>query len=486
MRKVRIIPRLDIKGSNVVKGIHLEGLRVVGKPADLARKYYNEGADELIYMDIVASLYDRNHLSSIVEETIKKDVFIPVTVGGGIRSLEDIDKLLRSGADKVAINTAAVKVPVLLKQASRVYGSSTIVLSVEAKKIVEGKWEVYIENGREKTGRDVVEWIKEAVFLGAGEILLTSIDREGTCSGFELDLIEAVTSAVSVPVVVCGGAGSYQDVQKCIANEKIDGVAIASLLHYEKTTVRQLKSECSKFYKHHVEDNAHHDSSDNGVVDVDVSVVDYGLGNIFSVINALQQIGAHPKLIRSPEEVLNAHCIILPGVGSYEEGMRHLKERNLAQALVSYAQSGRPLLGICLGMQLLMTKSYEFGEHQGLNIIEGEVLPFAEVESLRNQGCKIPHVGWSAIREVKEEEGTILASLPQNAEAYFIHSYYVKPHYSENQLALTYYYGHKFCSVVRKGNTYGCQFHPEKSGQAGLNILRAFLNLKTKQEVLSV
>ncbi len=254
MKKVRIIPRLDIKGHNVVKGIQLEGLRVVGKPAELARKYYNEGADELIYMDIVASLYDRNHLCDIVKETIKKDVFIPVTVGGGIRNIDDIENLLHSGADKVAINTSAVKSPELLRQASRKYGSSTIVLSVEAKTISEGIWEVYVENGKEKTGRDVIEWVKEAVSLGVGEVLLTSIDREGTYSGFDMDLIEAVTSAVTVPVVVSGGAGNCQDIEKCIANKNVDGIAIASLLHYGKTTVEKIKSECSKNYKSRLKD----------------------------------------------------------------------------------------------------------------------------------------------------------------------------------------------------------------------------------------
>ena len=241
MSDVRLIPRLDIKGQNVVKGIQLEGLRVVGCPQALAQKYYRQGADELLFMDIVASLYNRNNLSDIISEAAK-NIFIPITVGGGIRSVDDASHLFRMGADKVAINTAAIKNPVILKDISRRFGSQSLVLSVEAKKTSEGIWEAYIDNGREKTGKAVVPWILEAQRLDIGEILLTSVDRDGTRNGFDVELIQAVATIAAVPLVVSGGMGSISDLEKLMQIKGIDAVAVASMLHYEKSSIEQLKS----------------------------------------------------------------------------------------------------------------------------------------------------------------------------------------------------------------------------------------------------
>src|SRR3989344_5086511 len=189
MRNMRIISRLDIKGPNVVKGLKLEGLRIVGKPAELTKKYYQQGADEILYIDIVASLYERNNLSKVVKEAISLGVFVPMTVGGGVRSLEDIQKLLNAGADKVAINTAATRRPELITEAARRFGSQCIVGSIEAKKIGPQKWEAYVDNGREKTGLDAVAWAVKLVELGAGELLITSVDRDGCESGYDLELM---------------------------------------------------------------------------------------------------------------------------------------------------------------------------------------------------------------------------------------------------------------------------------------------------------
>jgi cyclase len=237
---VRVIPRLDIKGPNLVKGIHLEGLRIIGDPAEHAVRYYETGADELLYVDIVASLYERNNLVEVVERTAAS-IFVPLTVAGGIRSVDDIGRLLRAGADKVAINTAAVRDPELLRTASRVYGSQCIVLSVEAKRRPHGGWEAYTDNGRQKTGLDVVEWVNRAVDIGAGEILLTSVDREGTRKGFDLELIAAVAPGVTVPVIACGGPGSVEQVYEGVA-AGADAVAVASVLHYKTETVLSLKA----------------------------------------------------------------------------------------------------------------------------------------------------------------------------------------------------------------------------------------------------
>ncbi|MBD3272639.1 MAG: imidazole glycerol phosphate synthase subunit HisF [Elusimicrobia bacterium] len=232
MKNIRIIPRMDIKGPNLVKGIHLEGLRVLGKPEQFARHYYEQGADELLYIDIVASLYNRNSLLPIVERTAK-ELFIPLTVGGGLRSIDDMRQILRAGADKVALNTAVVKNPHLITEASRTFGSSTIVVSIEAIKQSNGQYYAYTDNGREYTGIDVFEWAIRCAELGAGEILLTSVDQEGTGHGFDVELTRKVSESVSIPVIACGGAGSPEDVYNVIADGKADAVSIASILHYD-------------------------------------------------------------------------------------------------------------------------------------------------------------------------------------------------------------------------------------------------------------
>jgi cyclase len=232
MINVRIIPRLDIKGPNLVKGIHLEGVRVLGKPEEFARYYYAQGADELLYMDAVASLYGRNSLLDIIAKT-SKEIFIPLTVGGGLRSLDDISAALRAGADKVALNTAVVKRQELITEAAVQYGSSTVVVSIEAKKSpATGAYEVYIDNGRERTGINVFEWAVRAAELGAGEILVTSIDNEGTGNGFDLELTRKIAESVNIPVVASGGAGAIPQVIDVVLQGKADAVAIASLLHY--------------------------------------------------------------------------------------------------------------------------------------------------------------------------------------------------------------------------------------------------------------
>lgn len=240
MRSLRLIARLDIKGPNLIKGIHLEGVRVIGSPAEHALRYYQQGADELIYMDCVASLYGRNSLVDIVSQAAK-DIFIPMTVGGGIRTVEDAATMLRAGADKIAVNTAAVAHPHLIFDIARRFGSQCMVLSVEAKEIQSGRWEVYTDNGRERSGLDVVEWVKQGVKLGAGEILLTSVDREGTRSGFDCELVAAVTAEVSVPVVASGGMGKPEDLISVVKNSRADAVAVADILHYGRATIGDLR-----------------------------------------------------------------------------------------------------------------------------------------------------------------------------------------------------------------------------------------------------
>ena len=240
---LRLIARLDIKGANLIKGIHLEGLRVVGDPQIHAAKYYQDGADEIIYMDTVASLYGRNNLVDVVSRATEH-VFVPITVGGGIRSVEDARTLLRAGADKIAINTAAIKDPKLIRQLSDVWGSSTIVLSIEAKKTGDNKWEAYTDNGRERTGLDVAQWAETGAKLGAGEIFVTSVDQEGTRKGFDCELVAEITKRVEIPVIASGGFGSLHHLSQLVKTSKPTGVAIADSLHYNRYSFEQIRSFC--------------------------------------------------------------------------------------------------------------------------------------------------------------------------------------------------------------------------------------------------
>ncbi len=231
MKNKRIIPRLDIKGPNLVKGIHLEGLRVLGKPEEFAKIYYDHGADELIYQDVVASLYQRNSLKEIISKTVK-NIFIPITVGGGIRSLKDINDVLRAGADKVCINTAAVKNPNFIKEASKVFGSSTIVISIEVCKDNHGNYKAFTDNGREETDLDALEWAEYAQDLGAGEILITSIDREGTGEGFDINLCAKLKNILTIPIIAHGGAKDSENISNLFSSTDVDAACLASTLHY--------------------------------------------------------------------------------------------------------------------------------------------------------------------------------------------------------------------------------------------------------------
>lgn len=243
---VRLIGRLDVKGPNLIKGVHLEGLRVLGDPQRYARRYYEEGADELLYIDVVASLYGRSKLTEIVRQTAE-NVFVPLTVGGGVRSSEDVYELLRAGADKVAINTAAVLRPALISEVAKRFGSQCVVLSIEAKRTERGRWEIYTDCGREKTGLDAVRWACKGVELGAGEILLTSIDQEGTGKGYDVELVQSISSVVSVPVIASGGYGTANHLHDVVFQGGADAVAVAGALHYDRVTFDILRAQATSF-----------------------------------------------------------------------------------------------------------------------------------------------------------------------------------------------------------------------------------------------
>ena len=245
MGNIRLIARLDVKAPYLVKGIQFEGLRKLGDPNEFAIRYYQQGIDELYFEDIVASLYERNTLLDIIKNATR-DIYVPVTVGGGLRSIQDVAAVLRSGADKVAINTAAIKNPTLISEVATRFGTQCMVLSIQAKRQADS-WEAYYDNGREHSGLDVMEWAAQGQSLGAGEILITSVDQEGTGKGFDVDLIKQLEGHVNVPVIASGGMGCSQDMIDVIQVGNADAVAMAHVLHYGYCSVSELRSECKKY-----------------------------------------------------------------------------------------------------------------------------------------------------------------------------------------------------------------------------------------------
>ena len=242
MLKIRIIPCLDVKEGKVVKGTKFINLKYAGDPVKQAQIYDKQGADELCFLDITASSDKRNILYNVVKKTAQK-CFMPLTVGGGVRSVNDIRKLLLCGADKVSINTAAIKDPKLIKKSSSKFGNQCIVVAIDAKQVKKNKWEIYTHGGRKNTGIDAIKWAKKMEGLGAGEILLTSMDKDGTKSGFDLKLTKKISNSISIPVVASGGVGNIQHLVDGIKIGKASAVLAASIFHYGKYTIRQVKNK---------------------------------------------------------------------------------------------------------------------------------------------------------------------------------------------------------------------------------------------------
>ena len=513
MKKVRVIARLDVKGPNVIKGVQFECLRVIGKPGVLAEKYYKEGADELVYLDIVASLYRRQNLLNIVNEASEK-IRIPITVGGGVRTLEDIRKLLSAGADKVAINTAAIKNPKLINESARVFGSQCIVVSIEAKR-KGNSWEAYTDNGREKTGRDAIEWAKEAEKRGAGEILVTSVDQEGTEKGFDIQLMQKISEKISIPIIASGGAGKLEDFSECMLHTRANAVASASLLHYNKTSITKIKEilrrkglstrksptlpskkikaaniDIDNYNKYTLAHLGSMEKEKNKKIEpekkrsrtknADITIINYGINNLKSVTRAFEFLGKTVNIAETPQDIKKAKCLILPGIGAFGDGMKGLEKRGIIEIIKQRVSEGVPFLGICLGMQMLFSESEEFGLHRGLDLIEGRVIKFQFKKSQPQDECKIPHMGWNTIQIPKNNnslKNTILERVKKTDEVYFVHSFHPVVKNTSNILAITEYGGKKFPSAVQKNNVMGTQFHPEKSAEVGLAILKQFCKL---------
>jgi len=238
----RIIPCLDVKEGRVVKGVQFVGLRDAGDPVELAAKYSREGADELVFLDISASHEGRKTMIDVIERTAA-NITIPFTVGGGINSVDDMKRILRAGADKISLNTAAVLRPELVREGATVFGSQCIVVAIDARQVAEDRWEVFTHGGRNGTGRDVVAWAKEVEALGAGEILLTSMDADGEKSGFAVSLTRAVSEAIGLPVIASGGAGAAEHFTEVFTTGKADAALAASIFHYDETSIAAVKRE---------------------------------------------------------------------------------------------------------------------------------------------------------------------------------------------------------------------------------------------------
>ena len=240
MLKKRIIPCLDVKDGRVVKGVNFVNLTDVGDPVDAARAYYEAGCDELVFLDITATHEERDTTVEMVRH-VADQVFIPFTVGGGIRSVEDMHKMLKAGADKVGINSSAVANPDLIRQGAEKFGNQCIVVAIDARREADGRWHVYVAGGRKDTGKDLIEWAKEAVALGAGEILLTSMDKDGTKSGFDLDMLNAVASVVDVPIIASGGAGNKEHMVEVFQQTPATGALAASIIHFGEVSIAETK-----------------------------------------------------------------------------------------------------------------------------------------------------------------------------------------------------------------------------------------------------
>ena len=472
----RIIARLDVKGQKLIKGIRFEGLRVIGDACDSAKAYAKSGVDEIFYTDAVASLYGRNGLVEILRKT-SQEVFVPITAGGAIRSVEDGRKLLAAGADKLAINTGAVRDPELIDKLATKFGQQCIVLSIQASRIQNAsKWNLMIESGREISGRDMKKWIIEAQNRGIGEIFITSVDRDGTGKGPDIDLLDEIMDIIKVPLVFGGGIADDKQLKVLFDSHRLlSGLSIGWGLHHKKVEISSLKNAMKE-----INLDTRSEKSLLEITEIKespkVAIIDYGMGNLQSLINAFNSLGISSSLIKSPHSIDPNGICILPGVGSFPEGIKQLNELNLLDKIVEHSNSGGCLVGICLGMQLLFEKGMEYKECKGLSLIQGtvDVLPS---KSKDGKDLVLPHVGWNKLISANNSNFKWNEELQEHYQ-YFVHSYAVLTSAKIQPYSIfnTNFSGYKFCSMVRVANTIGMQFHPERSGIDGLNILKNIIN----------
>ncbi|QNI72334.1 imidazole glycerol phosphate synthase/ glutamineamidotransferase subunit [Synechococcus sp. NOUM97013] len=460
--------------------MRFEGVRVLGDPSEAALRYAQAGADELLYVDAVASLFGRNSLSDLLRKTCI-EVFIPITAAGGVRSVEDAAALLSAGADKVAVNTAALERPELITELAEAFGRQCVVASIQARRIASGSWEAMKEAGRERTGRDVCEWIKCLEELGAGEILLTSVDQDGTCSGPDHHLINVASSITSVPLVVGGGFSDFDQIQSALMQKNVSAVSLGASLHSNRLNLASVKKKIEKYspiipfrsISSAPTSLASDDSplcgvKDSSLSDCRIGVINYGMGNQQSLINALETLGAEVLLTDKPSILASCDLLTLPGVGAFPKGMDSLRLRGLDVWLRNeWVALGKPLLGICLGMQMLFESSSEFKRTLGLGFVRGHVKSLPSID-LYGLPLVLPHMGWNRLINGSAHLGD---GSFDHINQYFVHTFAAV---DVDPSVIMFYarYGHRdFVAAVRYGSVVGFQFHPERSGSAGLRLL---------------
>jgi cyclase len=471
----RVIPCLDVHNGRVVKGEQFIHLVDSGDPVELARQYEANGADELVLLDISATTEARRTVTETARRVAQK-VFIPFTIGGGIRSVGEAQAVLDNGADKIAVNSAALERPQLLSELARHLGRQSVVLSIDAKRSAGGTtWEAYTAGGTKPSGRDVVDWAKQGVELGAGEILLTSIDSDGRNDGYDLELLRKVTAVVNVPVIASGGAGLVEHFGEALLEGRADAVLGASTLHRGDLTIQQIKKylSASGVVTRPIDQRALDLSANLGENGPRVAIVDYGMGNRASVANALTYVGAEAIITNDDQEILTADGVILPGVGSFPAAMDRLGRQDLISTLNQFRSLGKPLLGICLGHQLLFDRSDEHGGSRGLGWIGGKV---AETDSAIS-----PNIGWRSVGF--DNTPALTEGLGSEELFYHAHEFAARPSdpgVIKGRSALGGTVDGQPSSavtVVEQQRIYGTQFHPEKSSYAGLKLLQNFANI---------
>jgi glutamine amidotransferase len=340
-------------------------------------------------------------------------------------------------------------------------------------------WEVMVESGREKTGIDVLEWIAQSQQLGAGEILVTSVDQDGTCQGPDQDLIQCVSKISELPLVVSGGFAERHLIQWALMDQSVSAVAIGAALHNRRITINDIKesitSEHSGILLRITKRSSEFGKTAASLKGMSVAIVDYGMGNQQSLLNALITLGASVKLTDDKEELTAADLRILPGVGAFPSGMEELKKRGLDQHICSLADQGKPLIGICLGMQLLFEDGVEFAPTQGLGLLPGHVISIADhIETgAQPHNLILPHMGWNTIDHIEGDAPQEVKSAIGVDSFYFVHSFAAtKANRCDFSLFST-YGGRQILSLCSRGCVLGFQFHPERSGDAGLRLLAA-------------
>ena len=461
----RLIARLDIKGNKLIKGVRFEGLRVLGNPVQAASQYARDGIDEILFIDAVASLYGRNSLAEILRETTR-EVFVPITAGGGVRSVEDAAKLLASGADKIALNTESLKRPELITELAREFGSQCVVASIQARRINSSQWEAMGEAGRERSGRNALAWMQEAQERGAGEILLTSIDQDGTCQGPDHELINQAVTDLSIPLVVCGGFSSQNDISQALQHNRVGGIAIGAAFHKKKIGITSCKNKLEEEKIRMRTIQSETPINDKPLAGHKIGVIDYGMGNQQSLINALQYLGSETLLSEQWDDVKQCDLIMLPGVGAFPEGIKRLQERSLIAPLIDWANTGQPIIGICLGMQMLFERGEEFEITKGLGLLQGTIKKLRPNSQGIIENLVLPHIGWNQLIAQNQSTDEL-----NKIDQYFVHSYAAKDVDHSMILHTSSYGSEQIVASIQNRNICGFQFHPERGGEIGLSLL---------------